>query len=86
MIWRIRFKVLGSHVHCGLFVAPEANQTFAKCGDFVVRVGLEFESLARAFSGADLISDDPNVGLADAYVMGTNRPRPQREDGDVERG
>lgn len=56
MIWMIRFKVGVGHVHCRLFAAKQANMTFAKCGEFVVRVE-EMESLRRAFAGAEFVDD-----------------------------
>jgi hypothetical protein len=38
MIIRMRFKVLGGHVHLRVFTAPAKNMTFAKCGDLTVRL------------------------------------------------
>ena len=57
MIYRVRFVVLGGHVHCSLFNAKQQNMTFAKCGDFIVRRGEEFASLLRSFSGAEFMGD-----------------------------
>lgn len=35
MIFRIRYKRLGGHIHCRWFEAPHAAATFAKNGDLV---------------------------------------------------
>lgn len=52
-VWKLLVStVAGDHVHCVLFVANGPNQTFANCGDFVVRRGEEFKSLKAAFPGA----------------------------------
>lgn len=32
---RVRYKKLGGHIHCRLFIAPGQGLTFAKCGDLV---------------------------------------------------
>lgn len=56
MNWRIRYEVLGGHVHCKLFCAPMANRTFALCGEFVVGTA-ELEDLQNAFPGAEFIGD-----------------------------
>lgn len=56
MVWRIRFRVHGGHVHCRLFGAPQANRTYAWCGDFTVRKE-EFASLQTAFQGAEFVED-----------------------------
>jgi len=37
MIIRIRYKKLGGHYHCRVFIAVRNNYTFAKCGDLVFR-------------------------------------------------
>ncbi len=62
MIWRVRFIIGGGHVHCTLYTAKSPNQTFAKCGDFVVSKGDEFKSLLEAFSGADFIGNGSGTG------------------------
>lgn len=54
--WRVRYEVLGDHVHCRLFCAPLADRTFAFCGKFVVGTN-EFEDLQCAFPGAEFIED-----------------------------
>lgn len=56
--FRIRFELLGAHVHCRLFVASSLNQAFATCGTFVVNQGEEFRSLLSSFSGAQFIGTD----------------------------
>jgi hypothetical protein len=38
VVIRLRYRVLGGHVHCRLFTAPASDQTFAKSGDLVFRV------------------------------------------------
>jgi hypothetical protein len=63
--FRIRFGIAGGHVHCRLF-AGVPGQTFANCGEFVVRKGEEFSALVKAFSRADFIGDDPKVGILQA--------------------
>ena len=35
MIFRLRYKKLGGHIHCRLFEAPDHTKTFAKNGDLV---------------------------------------------------
>lgn len=56
MAWRIRYEVMGDHVHCRLFCAPAGNRTFAVCGEFVVRTQ-ELPDLQQAFAGAEFIGD-----------------------------
>lgn len=34
-VLRIRYRILGGHVHCRLFVAPDPDTTFAPCGALV---------------------------------------------------
>lgn len=70
-IFRIRFQVEGDHVHCTLYAAPERNLPWAKCGDFVVRKGEEFESLVASFAGADFIGQNPGVGIVEASKRST---------------
>lgn len=57
-LYRVRFSVAGAHV------------IFAKCGDFTVRRGSEFAGLLAAFSGAEFIGDDENIGIAAALENG----------------
>lgn len=66
MIFRVRFEVAGGHVHCALFAAQALNMTFAKCGDFTVRKGLEFRELVIAFGGAQFLGcrDEDTMCLA----------------------
>jgi hypothetical protein len=66
MQWRVRFEIMGGHVHCRLFCAPAANETAAKCGEFVVRKGAEFVSLMQSFQGAAFIGDNPARGCVEA--------------------
>lgn len=69
MIFKMRFRVLGEHVHCRLFSAPRIDTTFAMCGTIVVRRGEEFQALLGAFSGATFINDDGRVGLEAARTL-----------------
>jgi hypothetical protein len=50
MIWKVTHQTAGGHVHCSLFSAPRAGSTFAKYGDFCVRVD-EFDQLRIAMRG-----------------------------------
>lgn len=52
-VFRVRHEKLGGHIHCALFAAKSPNMTYAKCGDFVVTDGEEFETLKRALSGVE---------------------------------
>ena len=63
-IFRIRFRIAGGHVHCALFSAKTPNQTFAKCGDFVVERGEEFEALMRQFNAAEFIGESADGTVA----------------------
>jgi len=38
MIIRIRYKILGGHVHCRLLTSKSMGHTFAKCGDLVFSI------------------------------------------------
>jgi len=69
-IYRIRFNVTGTHVHCRLFYAKEPRTTFAKCGDFTVRRGVEFRDLIETFVHVEFVGDDERVGIADAITQG----------------
>ena len=51
MIWKVTHQTAGGHVHCSLFSAPRPETTFAKCGDFCVRID-EFPDLKRIMSTA----------------------------------
>lgn len=51
-VFKVTHEQAGGHVHCSLFASKSPNFTYAKCGDFVVRAGEEFEALKRAMSGA----------------------------------
>lgn len=55
MIWRIRYRRYGGHIHCRLF-AKARNQTFAGCGNFTVREE-EFDSLQHTMPGVEFIDD-----------------------------
>lgn len=65
-MYRIRFTIAGGHIHCALFYAPASNQTFAKCGEFIIRKGAEFEALLRSMSGVDFIGHMPHDGIVEA--------------------
>jgi hypothetical protein len=38
VFFRLRYQLLGGHVHCRLFTAPRREGTFAKAGDLVFSV------------------------------------------------
>ncbi len=66
MIFKIKHEKLGGHIHCALFAAKEPNQTYAKCGDLVVREE-EFAPMQRAMvgvyfqeAGRDAAAHDPS--------------------------
>lgn len=75
MIFRVRFATQGGHVHCRLFVAKAEGQTFAKCGDFVVRKGPEFAACMAAMAGVQFLADgcDDNAENED-YVREATAP------------
>lgn len=57
MIFRVRFRFIGAHVECDVFVAPDANRTFVKCGELKLR-GAEFEALQRVLQAEFLGAED----------------------------
>jgi hypothetical protein len=52
VVFRLRFRQVGGHVHCRLFTAKRAGTTFANCGN-VVFDALEWPRVRAAL--ADLI-------------------------------
>lgn len=58
-ILRIRFRQLGGHVHCRVFVGKTFDGTFQKAGEFVLDAGAEWEDfvdmMRRASTGANPI-------------------------------
>ena len=56
---RLRYRVLGGHVHCRLFTATAKHLTFAKSGDLVFRVE-EWDAVcaAAAKAGIELVPED----------------------------
>lgn len=60
MVMRLRFRSLGSHVHCRLFTARAAGQTFAKCGDLVFNE-LEWPRVKAALSLVMEVLDEEYV-------------------------
>lgn len=38
VVIRLRYRILGGHVHCRLFTAPGWERTFAKCGDLTFAI------------------------------------------------
>lgn len=48
--FRLRWKVLGGHVHCRLFSTKNYNGTWAKCGDIIVSVE-EWPQFQEALAG-----------------------------------
>lgn len=65
-VFRVRFEILGGHVHCDVFTAKASNMTFANCGRLVVSKGPEFRDFMAAFKGADFIGKDDNRGIVEA--------------------
>lgn len=63
MIFRVRFDVRGGHVHCRVFSARAAHQTFAKLGDLTVTRGPEFVALMDAFRGAEFLGEREDEGI-----------------------
>lgn len=68
MLFRVRFKIAGGHIHCSLFCAPAPNMTWAKCGDFVVRKGPEFEALLRVMGGVEFVGETQSDGIVEAAL------------------
>lgn len=54
-VFRVRWEQRGGHVHCALFVAKHAEETFAKSGDFCVSAGEEFTDLQRVMPHVEFI-------------------------------
>jgi len=50
---RLRYRVLGGHVHCRLFTAKAPGQTFAKCGDLTFAIE-EWAAVCVALDQADV--------------------------------
>ena len=51
MIIRMRYVIVGGHVHCRLFTAKARNMTFAKCGDLVFSLD-EWDTLRNVLQSA----------------------------------
>lgn len=45
MVIRIRYKELGGHIHCRVFVAKAKNMTFEKTGDLVFDAGEQWNTV-----------------------------------------
>lgn len=56
--FRIRYTVLGGHVHCVLSATDAAGETWARCGDFVVQRGREFTAMVEAMRGVQFVAED----------------------------
>lgn len=68
--FRIRYTLLGGHVHCVLSATDEAGETFARCGDFVVRRGREFKAMVEAMRGVQFVAEDaadPTGAMRDGF-------------------
>ena len=52
MIVRIRYKQLGGHVHCRMFVGQAPNMTFAKSGEFVLSAGREWDEFRDQYQSS----------------------------------
>ena len=64
--FRMVFDIMGIHVHCTFFVVHGSNA--AHCGTLVVGRGPEFAALVGELRTADVISRDPDVGIAEAML------------------
>jgi len=53
MVMRLRYRILGGHVHCRLFTAKAWTHTFAKCGDLAFALD-EWAAVCLAFERADV--------------------------------
>lgn len=51
--FRIRYSLLGGHVHCDVFVAKDPQLTHAKSGTLVFDRGAEFRDFVHNFKQAD---------------------------------
>jgi len=58
MIIRMRYEIIGGHVHCRLFTAKAKNMTFVKCGDLTFSLD-EWESVRDQLETAiEIIPED----------------------------
>lgn len=86
-VFRIRYEQAGGHIHCSLFAAKSPNYTYAKCGDFCVTAGEEFEALQRALSGVAFLPKAEMQQVTAPAVRGVSAeplpsPPPQVEGGE----
>lgn len=58
VVMRLRYRILGGHVHCRLFTAKAWEQTFAKCGDLTFSIE-EWAAVCLALEEAavDIVPD-----------------------------
>lgn len=62
--FKIVFSIVGSHVHCRIYVKPPGDgATYANCGTICVRRGTEFVDFIAAFQGAEVGSADQSYGI-----------------------
>jgi hypothetical protein len=60
-ILRIRFRQLGAHVHCRVFVGASYDGTFEKAGEFVLGSGeqwLDFVAMMSDLSNVQIKHED----------------------------
>lgn len=56
---RVRFRVLGGHVHCRLFTAAPPYTTFAKSGDLVFNLTEWPDIRTRLINSVEFIEEGP---------------------------
>lgn len=64
MIIRLRYKLLGGHVHCRLFTSKAKNMTFAKCGDLVFSVTERDDVRDMLHSAVEILADESDAEVA----------------------
>ena len=66
MIIRIRYKLIGGHVHCRVFTAKAKNLTFAKAGDLTFAHG-EWQDVVDVLQSAvEFLPEDDAGGALEA--------------------
>jgi hypothetical protein len=75
---RIRYKILGGHVHCRVFTGLEHGHTFAKCGDLVFTLE-EWKAKVQADLGniADVLPEEPMAEMDKQSLTRLRRQPPQ---------
>lgn len=54
---RLRWKLLGGHVHCRLFTSPTPDGTWAKCGDLVFSEK-EWDGVRIALNSCEILPEE----------------------------